>query len=203
MIRYPDAVVDLAPAWKQEAWVRNAGLGVVLHSMAGSYPAAKARLFSTDRASWHFSVLEDGTVIQHYDIWTVCWHAGYTANTRYIGIEHEGVGPPITEAQVKASAKLVRWLGQQLGWPRFQYARDGQLQEHNWWMATACPAGRIPWERYIQELTEVDEIARNRMEAAAAFEIAAAAIKRGEPLQNLPPAVKDTVVFMLRLARIV
>lgn len=152
---YPLAVQEPGPSWKQgyPPVFRNACRGVVCHSMVGSYAEAKARLDSQDRASWHFSVLKNGTVIQHYQSDAVTWHAGTAqANQRYIGIEHEGgadtpatVSEPLTTAQREASTALVRWLALQHGFPR---VRRVGLWAHNELWGTACPSQRIPWAEY-------------------------------------------------------
>jgi N-acetyl-anhydromuramyl-L-alanine amidase AmpD len=39
------------------------------------------------RASWHFSVCQDGRVFQHYDERVQCWQAGSAYNNSTIGNE--------------------------------------------------------------------------------------------------------------------
>lgn len=172
-MRYPAAVWFAGPADKAgyPGIAVNECRGVICHSMVGSASAALARLVSDDRASWAFSVLQDGTVLQHYESNAVCWHAGSAVwNGRLIGIEHEGgalgnVSERLTDAQRAASVALVRWLGQAHG---FRLIRDGlakTLYEHNeTGYPTACPSGRIPWPAY----TEDDEM-WFRLNGTAAF----------------------------------
>jgi N-acetyl-anhydromuramyl-L-alanine amidase AmpD len=109
-----------------------------------------SQLVGMTQVSWHFTVLKDGAVWQHYGLDSSCWHAGNRANNaRLIGIEHEGkAGEPLTEAQTQASVSLVRWIAATQGWPLERHTR---LLEHNEVYATACPSGRIPWERYVPE----------------------------------------------------
>lgn len=135
------------PAWKVNGVV-NRSEGVVLHSMEGAYGGALTVLTGNSQASWHFSVLKDGRVIQHYPTDSACWHAGGpAANNKFIGIEHEGrVGEPLTPEQLASSVGLVRWIAQEEGW---QMARHVTMFEHNEVYNTACPSGRIPWESYV------------------------------------------------------
>lgn len=209
---YPSATPDPGPAWKQgySFATHNLGRGVVLHSMVGTYPGARARLMGDDRASWHFSVLKDGTVYQHYPVRAVCWHAGSpAANEKYIGVEHEGgaapnYSEPLTPAQLQASIRLVLWLMEELGWPEFRVGVQGM--EHNWLYATACPSGRIPWLEYVKAVTEegsVDQELRDRVRVAAAFEAAAAAVLAGRDLRSaLTDEQKNAIKFVLASAGI-
>jgi N-acetyl-anhydromuramyl-L-alanine amidase AmpD len=144
---YPAAEQYFAPSWKING-VINRSEGVVLHSMEGSYSGALTVLMSNSQASWHFSVLKDGRVIQHYPTTAACWHAGGpVSNNKFIGIEHEGrVGEALTPEQLASSVGLVRWIAQEEGW---QMARHVTMFEHNEVYNTACPSGRIPWEAYV------------------------------------------------------
>lgn len=159
-VRYPGSSWYPGPLDKQgyTGLAVNECRGVICHSMVGSAASALARLEGPDRASWHFSVLQNGTVLQHYESNAVTWHAGSMRwNGRLIGIEHEGgaepnVSEPLTLSQLTASVLLVRWLSQTHG---FALTRDitlgRTLYEHNDVYQTACPSGRIPWDRYIEE----------------------------------------------------
>lgn len=126
---------------------RNPAKGVVLHSAEGYKDGIISRIDGPD-VSWHFTVMQDGSVLQHYSLTHCCWHAGnYMANTNLIGIEHEGVaGEALTPAQKDASIALVRWIAQVAGWK--EIAKGKTLFEHNQFFATACPSGRIPFEEY-------------------------------------------------------
>lgn len=151
MNRYPGATWRPGPDWK--TWGQtNAGAGVLLHSMEGYETGAWSVLDGMSQASWHFSVMRDGRVFQHYDLNEGCWHAGGKAsNERFIGIEHEGrKGEPLTDAQRGASVALVRWIAAEKGWVM---QRGTTLLEHREapGAATTCPNGRIPWEAYMPE----------------------------------------------------
>ena len=155
-MRYPNAIQRPGPASKTgyDGLTSNACRGVVCHSMVGSYTSAMGELDNlARRASWCFSVLQSGSVIQHYDSAAVTWHAdSKRANGLYIGIEHEGglspFSEPLTPAQAQASVELVRWLAQGHGFP---LVRKVALWEHREMASTACPSGRIPWHLYTEE----------------------------------------------------
>lgn len=160
----PFAIIQPGPRWKQ-GYGRYPSpqpkLGIVKHSMVGLYIGAKARLDGPDRASWHFAVLKNGEIIQHYDSAFVAWHCGVLGsptvpgNVSLVGVEHEGgpigdVAEPLTEAQFQASLKLDKWLWQAHGFgPPALYHT---YWEHRWLDATACPSGRIPWTRFIPHM---------------------------------------------------
>ena len=136
--------------------------GAVLHSAEGYHSGLYSRLFGPDPVSWHFSIMQDGTVEQHYDTWAECWHAGSPnfkppmtwsgeANVRFWGIEHEGMASePLTDDQLDASVRLLKWL-----WETHnlrEYSLLYTLWEHNWLAPTSCPSNRIPWGQIIARL---------------------------------------------------
>lgn len=157
-MRYPNAIWLPGPTWK----VNGAPLtprGVVAHSAVGFRSGLLSVLHGSERASWHFSILFDGTVWQHYER-QQCWHA-QAANSFTFGIEHEGgfdpEDEPLTEAQLAASVALVRWLGKTYGFPLVRDPLVGRtLFEHNEFHPKPCPSGRIQWERYTELETEDD-----------------------------------------------
>lgn len=169
-MRYPLARWEPAPVFKtyQEP---NKMLGVVCHSSEGYKSAMRKRLYDVNQPySWHFSVYQDGTVEQALEIEASAWHGGNKkVNTSLVGIEHEGVaGEPLTEPQEAASVALVRWLALEC---HFSLKRPPEpscgLWEHNevveWIIPnagpTACPSGRIPWEKYLEEpMVELDPV---------------------------------------------
>ena len=176
----------------------NAAKGVILHSMVGSFASAMARLDSADRASWAFSVCQDGRVYQHYDSLAVTWHAGSPVwNGRLIGIEHEGgppgnEGEPLTAPQKAASVALVRWLAKTHGFPLVRYdGHSGALLEHNQVYATACPSGRIPWAEYEEEPMTAEERENFGKVVAAVFD-------QARWIQGLNKKLNDTFSLAVR-----
>ena len=161
---YPLAQRQSGPADKQGytgTGQRTEKEGAICHSMVGSYEAAKRELMNpARRASWTFSILKDGRVMQHYGIRSVAWHGGsQPANERFAGIEHEGGfdphDEPLTPMQVKSLTDLLAWLGDEFGWT--EWKRLVTLWEHNEMTRfgsgpTACPSGRIPWTSLISSL---------------------------------------------------
>src|SRR3990167_5801594 len=145
IVYYPQAVQLLIQG---KTWGDHNKLGVICHSAEGYWACMEQILQdSNSRKSWHFSIVKDGTVYQHYNILDSPWHAGHQiANQDLVGIEHEGrVGEPLTTPQLESSIELVKWLSEQLG---FSLVRGHGLYEHNEFTNTACPSGRIPWDRY-------------------------------------------------------
>jgi len=190
---YPAAISELGPDWKAggvEAF--RHGKGAVVHSAEGSLEGAFSVLRGPRQASWHFSVAKDGRVFQHYllNVWT--WHAG-PANDRYAGVECEGVaGEALTEAQLAALVGLLRWIAEQESWPGF--VRGQTLFEHNEFMATACPSGRIPWDAVIARCRGApvpSAEAQLRGLVAAAFVVSV-----GNPLSDLGQEDRDAVRYV-------
>ena len=159
MTWYPDASRVLGPASKRLPGA-NPAAGVVCHSAEGYRAGLHAVLRETSgakaRTAWHFSVMQDGSVEQHYPITAVLGHCadwggdadGVDGNGTLVGIEHEGVaGEPLTEAQRESSVALVGWIARERGWiPE----RRKTLWEHREISdtGTACPSDRIPWAYY-------------------------------------------------------
>ena len=124
-----------------------------------------AVLNNPDRqASWHFSILRDGTLYQHYEIEDICWHCGLPGDERrdtslignitLVGEEHEGyAGEPLTLAAKTTTIQLTADLRMLCPIPEPPELRKN-LWEHNWLSSTACPSGRIPWAEIIPALEE-------------------------------------------------
>ncbi len=166
MAAYPPALRQPGPRTKSgyPGATVNAVEGIVCHSMVGYAAGAMATLDDPlRRASWHFSVLRDGAVWQHYDTLAIAWHCGSREwNARTIGIEHEGgfdpVDEPLTDPQSRASVALVRWLASEHGIP---LRRRAGLWEHREVAPagdpTSCPDNRIPWQHYTEARVYSDE----------------------------------------------
>lgn len=145
----------------------NAIAGVVLHSMDGNYATGGVNVLLNTQQSWHFSILRDGQVLQHYDLERQCYHTGVGgANRKYIGIEHEGyheAGPPepIYEAQIKASVELVQWIANiPVAWP---VELNHTLFEHKFFGTSSCPGNRFDGilERWTDTTNEDPNHANN------------------------------------------
>lgn len=131
--RSPDGV----PTYYEKA---NKPLAVVLHIAEGWQRTARQWANEGhNRASRHFSVGRDGSVMQHLELWDGGYHAGITidqglstppiwhlwkgprvnVNLYTIGIEHEGFhNEPWPEPQRQASRELCDWLATALSIPR-------------------------------------------------------------------------------------
>ena len=141
------AIVRPGPPAKtgEASAILRRGQGVVVHSAEGSLESALGVLDGPRPASWHLTVAKDGRYYQHYPLETITWHAGVDANPRYVGIECEGVaGEPLTPEQVETLRSILDWLQAVDAWPVRE--RGVTLWEHNEFMPTACPSGRIPWD---------------------------------------------------------
>jgi len=195
---YPWAAAEPGPNWKTGAGdgrtVRD-NKGAVLHSAEGYLEGAVSVLHGPRQASWHFTLCQDGRVFQHYPLEAITWHAG-AANDDYVGIEHEGVaGQPLTPPQIEAGVNLLKWIALQDDWPAFE--RSVTLFEHNEFMATSCPSGRIPWDVLIGRLVGPPAPPRNAQLSgliAALFVVSV-----DHPLSDLAPQDREAVRYVASL----
>ena len=167
--RYPDAIWSPGPAGNIYAGA-NPAQGVVCHSVEGNYSDAYTPIdtMRERQVSWHFTIMQDGSVWQHYALSARCWHSGGRGNFSAIGIEHEGrKGEPLTPLQLAASVRLVRWIAEQGGWRMGRDNPGRTLWEHHEISGTSCPNGRIPWHAYTQE-DEMDVIKLSQADALPA-----------------------------------
>ncbi len=141
--------------------------GDVKHSAEGWRTALRSIIVNGQK-SWHFTVLTDGVIWQHFPIDRHCWHAtdtddddGVKANLDLVGIEHEGVaGQELTAEQVQSTVEISRFCAEQYNrdsnYTRHPiYSADGwALVEHNEVgnTPTACPSDRIPWDLVLEGL---------------------------------------------------
>lgn len=122
----PELVVVKAPAtasnYARGSRPRGAIRLIVVHTVEGSYGGAIA-WFRNPRArvSAHYVVSREGAVAQTVADRRVAWHAGNgRVNRTSIGIEHEGyawIPGTFTDAQYRASARLVARLARKYGLP--------------------------------------------------------------------------------------
>ncbi len=166
MARYPNAIWVSSPNFGYPRGVHgqlrtniqeaNRG-GEFWHSIVGTLAAAKWRFLNmSEEASAHFLFPQVGVPTQMVDSSDAAWHSGnYLANLHFHGFEFEGGAPgnysePLTDNQVEWGIKVARWLRETHGSPQI-YVRRETLWEHREVQATACPSGRIPWARLINE----------------------------------------------------
>lgn len=144
---------------------RNRGIGLVGHSIVGSYQAALSRFLSTARdaegrytpnaaASVMFILCKNGDLVQMYDVWSSTWTSGgREANTSYWAIEAEGGPPsnprePFTDEQV---ATLIRLFNEFETFTGRAVVRGTTFREHGelaaelGYASTACPSHRYDW----------------------------------------------------------
>ena len=100
----------------------NTVQSVVIHDTEISYASTIATFLNPRaRKSAHYVVRGDGLIAQMIPESDAAWHAGnYSYNLRTIGIEHEldrYTNPAFTEAQYRASAKLVCAIASRYGFP--------------------------------------------------------------------------------------
>ena len=103
--------------------------------------------------------MKNGDLFQHYAVTATAWTNGSPdANLRFIGVESEGVvGEPLTEPQVANLRRIAEDCKAYFGWPTL--SRGEQLLEHREMVRygsdpTACPSGRIPWDRLLADFEE-------------------------------------------------
>jgi N-acetyl-anhydromuramyl-L-alanine amidase AmpD len=87
---------------------------IIIHTTEGTAKGARSWFLTTkSQVSAHYIVGHDGKIVQMVQDKDIAWHAGvHLYNQEAIGIEHEGHAAKNewTEQQVRASAKLSRWL---------------------------------------------------------------------------------------------
>ena len=118
--------------------------------------------------SWHLSNLMDGRLFQHYPLTARCWH-GTALNQEYVGVENEGDAPKeasLNDAQVANARRFIPEIAEWKGWnprrPAYEGDTSHSLWEHNEtvWLggdATACPSGRIPWDKILEDAMSQEE----------------------------------------------
>lgn len=149
--------------------------GVICHSAEGYEAGLWAQLYGP-AVSWHFTVLKDGRIFQHYPLTASTWHAGsHGQNARLIGIEHEGVaGEPLTPVQLASSVGLVRWLAGVAQWGRLERGKN-LFEHHEVNPSTNCPSGRIPWDKYTMEVPLQKVVNKDAFEAINEVNLSATA----------------------------
>lgn len=169
------------------------GYGLVLHSAYGYLDGMFSELADpTIELSWHFSIDLDGNIYQHYDTTAQCWHSRQV-NGLYGGIEIEGKLDPDgleTDAQVAAHVKLIKWWSSMEGWIPIKILT---LFEHNQFVATACPQGRIRWADIMKGLNMANP---DPEQVAWALISAGQFVRMGWNLADLTQADKDNLKWV-------
>ena len=139
--------------------------GIVMHSAEGYASVLldpSSQYGYNGNHSWHLSNLMDGRLFQHYPLTARCWH-GTALNQEYVGVENEGDAPKeasLNDAQVANARRFIPEIAEWKGWnprrPAYEGDTSHSLWEHNEtvWLggdATACPSGRIPWDKILEE----------------------------------------------------
>ena len=163
----------------------NPVLGIVMHSAEGYASVLldpSSQYGYNGNHSWHLSNLMDGRLFQHYPLTARCWHAT-AANQSYVGVENEGYAPKdasLNDAQVANARRFISEIAEWKGW---QPTRTGNTAQTLWehrevvllgGTATACPSGRIPWDKILEDTmdeAETLELADRRAAALVAREI--------------------------------
>jgi len=160
----------------------NSVRGIVMHSAEGYASVLldpNSQYGYNGTHSWHLTNLMDGRLFQHYPLTARCWHAT-AANSSYVGVENEGYAPKeasLNDAQIATARRFIAEIAE---WAQFNPRRpayDGDtshtLWEHNEVVliggsATACPSGRIPWDKILEApVNEADELELADRRAAA------------------------------------
>lgn len=158
-------------------------LAVVIHSAVGSAANAFRRFSAPGTASTHFMIHKTGRIDQYVDtadtahangvrnrlggpdprvLWLPDYYKAGTPspNRVTLSVEMEGgaepnVTEPLTAPQYGALRRLTRSVFRKEGLGTAQ--RHVNLLEHNQISATACPSGRIPWNRLIPDVNTLEE----------------------------------------------
>jgi hypothetical protein len=132
--------------------------GIVIHQFAGGTVAAVQNWLRNpaSRVSYHFGVGRNGEIRQWVDTGDTAWATG-PVNGRTIAIGHEATNQPLTDAQMAATARIIRWAR---GAHRQIPAGRNGLSGHRQWMGTNCPGDPI--------MRQLDELQRRSTGAAPA-----------------------------------
>ena len=145
--------------------------GIVMHSAEGYASVLldpNSQYGYNGNHSWHLSNLMDGRLFQHYPLTARCWHA--TAfNQEFVGVENEGAAPKepsLNDAQIanarRFTAEIAEWAQFNPRRPAYDGDTSHTLKEHNEVVllggsATACPSGRIPWDKILEDAMSQEE----------------------------------------------
>lgn len=166
MSRYPGALWrPLPPGVNHEPGTPDPNRLFIVHVMQGS-------LWGTDnwfhnraaRASAHFGVGFDGTIIQWVDTDEMAWHA-CDANGYSVGVETEGVaGQPFSARQISKLAALLHWANKEYPtismWRNVRPSGSG-LSYHGLGGYAWCGHPSCPGQARINQLPQILSLARS------------------------------------------
>ncbi len=146
---------------------------IVIHSTEGDFDGS-VRWLQNRRAriSAHFVVARQGRVVQLVPLNAIAWHAGNgRVNRTSIGIEHVGYADSprgFTEAEYRASARLVAWLCRRFGIPvdrRHVIGHSEVPDPHHPWLFGGVSHHHDPgrywrWRHYMRLVRYYVELAR-------------------------------------------
>lgn len=137
---------------------------IVIHITSGRgdpRPTAEMWQQPGHGSSAHFVIGQDGTVVQAVALNDVAYHA-HAANASSIGIEHcarepgelghDDPGLPVSDAQMAASAKLVRWLLAVLFLPSTRTVIQGHCEIDKKTSHADCPIACIDLDAFVAEV---------------------------------------------------
>lgn len=163
----------------------NKPVAVVIHVMQGwANTGVQWARQGYNQASWTFTVRRDGKIWQHLSFADGGYHAGIQSppkprpswklwkgssvnvNNYTIGIEHEGFsGEPFPDVQLRASAKLCRWILLHLGQPADRDHVIGHFEVDSVDRPND-PGPTFPWAKYMELVQgEGEEVGMTEAEA--------------------------------------
>jgi N-acetyl-anhydromuramyl-L-alanine amidase AmpD len=158
---YPSATFVPAAAGNYRRALRATWSKVVIHVTDGhpdARPVAEMWQVPGHGSSAHFVIGQDGEVIQAVPLRDVAFHA-HAANEESVGIEHcarsprewgrGDAGMPTSDAQYRASAKLVAWLCAVAGLPPTRATIRGHAEADPKTTHTDCPTGAFDFARFM------------------------------------------------------
>lgn len=126
-----------------------------------------------EQASWAFSNLLDGKLLQHYELECPTWTSGtMQANIEGVGVEHEGTAalyPKFSNAQAETDVRLYESLKQLC--PNLQapiHTQGIRIHREVSPGTTSCPNNRDRYDKYEALVAGGDELASAEAEALQA-----------------------------------
>lgn len=120
---------------------------IVIHQFAGGSVSAVQNWLRNpaSQVSYSFGVGRNGETRQWVDTSDTPWATG-NANSRSIAIGHEATNQPLTDVQMNATARIIRWAAgahRQIPIRRVSNATEAGIGWHRRYMQTNCPGDPI------------------------------------------------------------